>query len=185
LCLETLAPAERLAFVLHDMFSVPFSEIASVVGRSPDAARQLTSRARRRVRGSAPPEPDPDLGRQREVGATFLAAARDGDFEVLVGLLDPDVVLRVDDGGVRPAATREVHGAQTVVAEARRFAGGARFARLALVNGAAGFVVVPPGRTPVAVAGFTVVEGKVAEIDLLVDRPGLRDLDCGLERVAQ
>jgi RNA polymerase sigma factor (sigma-70 family) len=171
--LETLAPPERLAFVLHDMFAVPFDEIAPIVGRSPTAARQLASRARRRVRGAAP-APDPDLTRQREVVGAFLAAARGGDFDALVALLDPDVVLRVDRGAVRASA--EFRGAAAVAEQVRTFAPGARFARPALVNGAAGFVVAPRGR-PVAVAGFTVVDGKIVEMDVLADPARLGELD--------
>src|ERR687889_1195556 len=127
--LETLTPAERLAFVLHDTFAVPFDEIAPIVGRSPAAARQLASRARRRVRG-ATPAPDADLGRQREVVDAFLAAARAGDFEALVELLDPDIVLRVDRGLLPAGASREIRGAQAVVEQARTGARAvARFAR--------------------------------------------------------
>ena len=173
--LETLEPAERLAFVLHDMFAVPFDEIATIVGRSPAAARQLASRARRRVRGSTP-VPDVDLGRQRQVVDAFLAAAREGDFDALVAVLDPDVVLRVDSGAVRPGAAREVRGASAVAEQVRTFASLARFARPALVNGAAGFVVARGGR-PLTVAGFTVAGGKIAEIDLLADPVRLRALD--------
>jgi RNA polymerase sigma factor (sigma-70 family) len=176
--LETLGPAERLAFVLHDMFGVPFDEIAPIVGRSPDAARQLASRARRRVRGAAP-APDADLGRQREVVDAFLAAARGGDFDALLAVLDPDVVLRVDRGAVPAGASREVRGAQGVAEQVSRFARLAPLARPALVNGAAGFVVAPGGR-PVAVAGFTVTRGKVVEIDLLADPERLRELDLTL-----
>jgi RNA polymerase sigma factor (sigma-70 family) len=171
--LETLTPAERLAFVLHDMFGVSFDDIAPIVDRSPAAARQLASRARRRVRGGAPP-PDPDLARQREVVDAFLAAAREGDFDALLEVLDPDVVLRVDRGATRPGVL--IEGAGAVVKQARRFAGGARFARPALVNGAAGLVVAPGGR-PVALAGLTVANGKVVEIDVLADRARLSDLD--------
>jgi RNA polymerase sigma factor (sigma-70 family) len=173
--LETLAPAERLAFVLHDMFAVPFDQIAPIVGRSPAAARQLASRARRRVRG-ATPAPDVDLARQREAVDAFIAAARGGDFDALVAVLDPDVVLRVDRGVVRPGASREVRGAPAVARQALSFARLAPFARAALVNGAAGFVVAPGGR-PVAVAGFTVASGKIVEIDLLADPARLRTLD--------
>jgi len=173
--LETLAPAERLAFVLHDMFAVPFDEIAPIVGRSPAAARQLASRARRRVQGAAP-APDVDLARQRQVVDAFLAAARGGDFDALVALLDPDVVLRVDRGAVPAGASREIRGAPAVAEQVRTFARLARFARPALVNGAAGFVVAPRGR-PVAVAGFTVARGRIVEIDLLADPARLRELD--------
>ena len=172
--LETLSPAERLAFVLHDMFAVPFDEIAPIVGRSPDAARQLASRGRRRVRAT-PSMPDTDLERQREVVRAFLAAARGGDFEGLLALLDPDVVLRVDRGG---RTLTEVVGARTVADRALGFARLARFARPALVNGAAGFVVAVRGR-PLAVSGFTVVGGRIARIDLLADRARLRRMDLG------
>jgi RNA polymerase sigma factor (sigma-70 family) len=173
--LETLSPAERLAFVLHDMFGVPFDEIAPIVERSPAAARQLASRARRRVRGAAP-VPDPDLAQQRQVVDAFLAAARDGDFDARVAVLDPDVVLRVDRGAVRPGASREVRGAAAVAGQALTFAQLAPLARPALVNGAAGFVVSQHGR-PVSVAGFTITHGKIAEIDLLADPARLRQLD--------
>jgi RNA polymerase sigma-70 factor (ECF subfamily) len=173
--LETLAPAERLAFVLHDMFAVPFDEIAPIVDRSPEAARKLASRARHRVQGAAP-VPDADLDRQRQVVDAFLSAARDGDFEALLELLDPEVVLRVDGGELRPGASQEVKGAAAVIERVSRFAGGARFARPALVNGAAGFVVMPRDR-PVAVIGFTVVDGKVAELDVLADPERVREVD--------
>jgi RNA polymerase sigma factor (sigma-70 family) len=174
--LEQLAPAERLAFVLHDMFAMPFEEIAPIVDRSPAAARQLASRARRRVRGSAP-APDPDLARQREVVEAFLAAAREGDFDALVALLDPEIVLRVDRGEVPAGITTEFRGTAAVAGEVGRFSRLAGLARPALVNGAAGFVVTPPGRAPVAVAGFTVANGKIVEIDLLADPSRLRELD--------
>src|ERR671932_2053733 len=132
--LETLSPAERLAFVLHDMFSVPYVEIAPIVGRYPTAARQLASRARRRVRGAAP-SPDADLTRQREVVAAFLAASRDGDFDALLAVLDPDVVLRADSGAVPAGASREVRGAAAVAEQALTFSRLARFVQPALVNG--------------------------------------------------
>jgi len=137
-----LAPAERLAFVLHDMFAVPFEQIAPIVGCSPTAARQLASRARRRVRGAAT-SPDADLSSQREVVEAFLAASRDGDFDALVAVLDPEVVLRADVGGVRAGASREVRGGRAV---ADTFSGRARFARPVLVNGAAGLVWAPRRR---------------------------------------
>jgi RNA polymerase sigma factor (sigma-70 family) len=174
--LETLSPAERLVFVLHDMFGVPFDEIAPIVDRSPAAARQLASRARRRVRGEAPP-PDADPERQREVVDAFLAAAREGDFDALLEVLDPDVVLRIDRGPTRAGVS--LRGAAAVVEEARRYTGGVRFARPALVNGAAGVVVAPAGR-PVVVAGFTVAGGKIVEIDALADRARLRELDLAI-----
>jgi RNA polymerase sigma factor (sigma-70 family) len=174
--LETLAPPERLAFVLHDMFAVPFDEIAPIVGRSPAAARQLASRARRRVQGSAP-APDVDVARQQEVVAAFLAAARSGDFDALVAILDPDVVLHVDRGAERPGESLQVRGAAAVAEHTLPYARqGVRFARPALVNGAAGFVVVPRDG-PVAVVGFTVARGKIVEIDVLGDRARLRELD--------
>jgi RNA polymerase sigma factor (sigma-70 family) len=172
--LEHLSPAERLAFVLHDMFSVPFDEIAPLVDRTPAAARQLASRARRRVRGSAP-IPDPDLRRQREVVDAFLTAARAGDFEALVEVLDPDVVLRAD-AGPPPSNSVELYGIEQVVKQLQRFSSGARHARPALVNGAAGFVVAPRDRA-VAVAGFTVADGRIVEIDVLADPARLRELD--------
>jgi RNA polymerase sigma-70 factor (ECF subfamily) len=172
--LETLEPRERLAFVLHDMFGVPFDQIAPLVERTPAAARQLASRARRRVRGSAP-VPDPDLDRQREVVDAFLAAAREGEFDALVAVLDPDVVLRVDGGALRPS--RETRGAEEVARGALTFRRLAPSAKPALINGAAGFVVIRPDGRPFAVAGFTVADGKVAEIDLLTDPERLAGLD--------
>jgi RNA polymerase sigma-70 factor (ECF subfamily) len=170
--LETLSPAERLAFVLHDMFAVPFDEIAPMVDRSPDAARKLASRARRRVRGAAP-APDADLAHQREVVDAFLAAARDGDFEALLAVLDPQVVVRIDRGARR---SRELRGARAVAEQARGGAGLGGAARPALVNGAAGLVVARGGQ-PLAVLGFTVAGGRVLEIDVLADRTRLRALD--------
>ncbi|HZG90000.1 MAG TPA: RNA polymerase sigma factor SigJ [Pseudonocardia sp.] len=171
--LETLAPPERLAFVLHDMFAVPFGDIAVIVGRSPAAARQLASRARRRVRGA--PVPDTDLSAQRRVVAAFLAASREGDFDALVAVLDPDVVLRADRE-VPAGASREVRGAHAVAARALEFSGPARTARAALVNGAAGAVLAPHGR-PFAVMGFTVRDDKIAAIDVVADPARLARLD--------
>src|SRR6266508_1157426 len=176
--LETLAPAERLAFVLHDVFAVPFDEIAPIVGRSPAAARQLASRARRRVQGAAA-VPDADLTRQREVVDAFLAAGREGDFEGLLAVLDPDVVLRADGGNVLPGVSRVVRGAAAVAGQALTYSGGARFAQPALVNGAAGVVLAPRGR-PFAVMGFTVRGGKIVEIDILADPERLRRLDLAV-----
>ncbi len=174
--LETLSPAERLAFVLHDMFGVPFEEIAPIVGRSPAATRQLASRARRRVRGAAP-VPDADLTRQREVVDAFLAAARGGDFDALVAVLDPDVVLRADSGALPAGASREVRGAAAVAKRAAK--GRARAARPALVNGAVGVVVAPRGRL-LAVLGFTIRGGKIVEIDAIADPTRLRQLDLAV-----
>jgi RNA polymerase sigma-70 factor (ECF subfamily) len=173
--LELLTPAERLAFVLHDMFAVPFDEIAPIVGRTPTAARQLASRARRRVQGEAP-QPSPDLARQREVVDAFFAAARKGDFDALVAVLDPDVVLRSDGGTERPIATAVVHGAENVARRALRFAQMAPYARPALINGAAGVVVARSGE-PFSVMGFTVVGDRIVAIDSLSDPERLRDLD--------
>jgi RNA polymerase sigma-70 factor (ECF subfamily) len=173
--LETLTPPERLAFVLHDMFGLPFEEIAPVVDRSPAAARQLASRARRRVRG-ATPSPDADLHRQREVVDAFLAASKAGDFDALVRVLDPDVVMRVDAvGGVR----EPLHGAEQVargiLARGRSFA---PFARPAVVNGAAGAVVASRGKT-ISVVGFTVVDGRIVEIDVVARPEKLRGVVVG------
>jgi RNA polymerase sigma factor (sigma-70 family) len=179
--LDTLAPAERLAFVLHDMFAIPFEEIAPIVGRSPAAARQLASRARRRVQGAAP-VPDADLARQRAVVDAFFAAAREGDFAALVALLDPEVVVRADAGAVPVGASRVVRGA-AAVAEQVLTAGGfgrlARMARPVLVNGAAGVVMATGGR-PFAVVGFTVRGGRIVEIDILADPERLRRLDLAV-----
>jgi hypothetical protein len=173
--LETLNPAERLAFVLHDMFAVPFDEIAPMVGRTPTAARKLASRARRRVQGEAT-VPDADLTRQREVVDAFFAAARGGDFDALVAVLDPDVVLRADGGTVRAGDTRVVRGAEQVARRAMLFTGLSPYVRPALVNGVAGVVVAPHGQ-PFSVMGFTVVGGRVAAIDALSDPERLRQLD--------
>ena len=162
--LDTLNPAERLAFVLHDLFDVPFDEIAPIVGRSPTAARQLASRARRRVQGAAADE-DADLTRQQEVVAAFLAASRSGDFAALLAALDPNVVLRADHAVVATGAAREVRGATAV---AGQFSGRARFAQLALVDGAVGAVWAPGGK-PRVVFSFTVLRGKIVAIDLIAD----------------
>ncbi len=170
--LETLAPAERVAFVLHDMFDLPFAEIAPIVGRSPAAARQLASRARRRVQGAAT-VPDADLTRQRVGVDAFLAASRGGDFDALLAMLDPDVVLRADRAAVQAGASNEVRGAAAV---AKTFSGRARAAQPALVNGAVGAVWAPGGR-PRVVFGFTITRGKIVEINMLADPEHLRQLD--------
>jgi RNA polymerase sigma factor (sigma-70 family) len=162
--LETLTPAERLAFVLHDLFDVPFDEIAPIVDRSPAAARQLASRARRRVQGS-PPEGDTDPARRREVVAAFLAASQSGDFAGLLALLDPDVVLRADAAAVATGAEATVRGAEAVAAT---FSGRARAARLALVDGVAQ-LVWSQGGAPRVVFAFTIADGTVTAIDLLAD----------------
>jgi RNA polymerase sigma-70 factor (ECF subfamily) len=173
--LDLLAPAERVAFVLHDVFGVPFDEIGDIVGRTPEAARQLASRARRRVRGTdAGTGADP--ARQREVVVAFLAAARSGDFEGLVALLDPEVVLRPDAAALRMGSLQETHGAAEV---ATALSGGARAARVALVDGMAGLVWAPGGRTRGVIA-FTIVDGRIVEIDVTGDPEHLRDFDIVL-----
>jgi RNA polymerase sigma factor (sigma-70 family) len=173
--LDTLPPAERLAFVLHDMFAVPFDEIAPLVGRSTVATRQLASRGRRRVQGAA--TPDRDLPRQRRVVDAFLAAARGGDFDALVAVLDPDVVLRADAGAsVGPGGgSRLVRGADEVAGRALLFAGLAQSAEPVVVNGAAGIVAVREGHA-YSVMSFTVVGGLIVEINVLTDPERLRDL---------
>jgi RNA polymerase sigma factor (sigma-70 family) len=170
--LETLAPAERVAFVLHDMFAVPFDEIAPIVGRSPTAARQLASRARSRVQG-ADAVVDTDLTRRREVVDAFLAASRGGDFDALLAVLAPDVVLRADEAAVQMGASSEVRGAAAV---ADTFSGRARAARPALVNGVPGLVWASGGQARVAF-GFTITRGKIVEIDMVADPEQLRQLD--------
>ncbi len=169
--LETLSPAERLAFVLHDMFAVPFDDIGRIVDRSPDAARQLASRARRRVRGA--PEPDGDARRQRELADAFLAAASEGNFGRLLEVLDPDVVLRVDQGRARPAL--ELRGAEAVMRQAARFAHLHPFARPVRVNGAAGFLIVRAGR-PMALGAMTVSGDRIVELDIIADPDRLAGL---------
>jgi len=173
--LETLSPAERLAFVLHDMFAVPFDEIGPMLDRSPAAARQLASRARRRVRGAAP-APDPDLREQRRVVDAFFAAARNGDFEGLVKVLHPDVVTRAER---TPGRFEEVRGAEAVARNAMSYARLAPFVRPALVNGAVG-VVVAPDDTPFSIMGFTVVGGQIVAIDAIVAPERLRAVDLTL-----
>jgi RNA polymerase sigma-70 factor (ECF subfamily) len=176
--LETLTPAERLAFVLHDMFAVPFDEIGPMIERSPVAARQLASRARRRVRGRVP-VPDPDIARQREVVDAFFAASRAGDFDGLLAVLDPDVVLRSDGGPGRPRMTFVLRGARAVTGQALASGRLSPFVRPALVNGAAGVVVTARGR-PMFVMAFTVTGGRVAAIDVLADPDRLGRLDLAV-----
>jgi RNA polymerase sigma-70 factor (ECF subfamily) len=173
--LETLNPAERLAFVLHDMFAVPFDEIAPIVDRSPEAARQLASRARRRVQGENA-IPDADLDTQREVIGAFLAAAREGDFEALLEVLDPDVVLRADQGAVSIGASRVVRGAANVARGALAFSRLDVEVRPALVNGAVGTVTLRDGR-PFTIAGFTIRNRRIVEMDILADPERLSQLD--------
>jgi RNA polymerase sigma-70 factor (ECF subfamily) len=173
--LETLAPAERLAFVLHDMFAMPFDEIAPIVQRSPAAARQLASRARRRVQGTTAAG-DTDLTGRREIVDAFLAASRSGDFDALLALLDPDVVLRADPAAVRMGPAAEVQGSAEVAAT---FSGRVRTAQLALVNGAAGAVWAPGGR-PRVVFVFTIDGGKIVQIEMLADPARLSELDLSI-----
>ena len=173
--LDTMNPAERLAFVLHDLFDVPFEEIAPIVDRSPDAARQLASRARRRVQGTGA-IPDADLAPQRTVVDAFLAASRAGNFDALLTLLDPEVVFRADRASLATGASAETRGAVSV---ARQFLGRAQAARPVLINGAVGVVVAPRGRLFVALQ-VTIKEGKIAEIDAIADAEHLRTLDLAL-----
>jgi len=166
--LEMLSPAERLAFVLHDMFAVPFDEIAPIVDRTPEAARQLASRARRRVQGENR-EPDIELAEQKRVVEAFLAAAREGDFDALLEMLDPDVTLRVDAGPGSPLAAPPVVGAEAVLAQARRFSALAPYSRPAIVNGVAGAVVGRPDGTVFSVVALTIANGRINAIDFVVD----------------
>ncbi len=176
--LDTLAPAERLAFVLHDMFAVPFDEIAPIVDRTPAAARQLASRARRRVQGTetVAGQVVADQTRQREIVSAFLAASREGDFDALIAALDPDIVLRADSAAVRMGADAEVRGATEV---ARTFAGRARAARLALIDGVPG-LVWSKGGDPKVVFAFTFVDGKVARVEMLSDPETLTAMELEL-----
>jgi RNA polymerase sigma-70 factor (ECF subfamily) len=178
--LDTLTPAERLAFVLHDMFDLPFEDIAPMVGRTPVAARQLASRARRRVQGAGRAAPGPDLARQREVVDAFFLAAREGDFDALAALLDPDVVLRIDAGARHKAGSMVLRGAGAVTAQVRAglrsiLARPGLQLRPALVNGGAGVVVTLRGR-PVTVIGFTVADGKIVEMDAIADPNRVRKI---------
>jgi RNA polymerase sigma-70 factor (ECF subfamily) len=175
--LETLSPAERLAFVLHDMFAVPFDEIAPIVDRSPEAARQLASRARRRVQGEHT-VPDADLDDQREVVDAFLAAARNGDFEALLEVLDPDVVVRADLGPLA-GGSREVRGAKAVAGQALSYSRRGLLTRVALVNGALGAVSTYEGEL-YSVGGFTIRGGRIVEMDILADPARLRRIDLAV-----
>jgi RNA polymerase sigma factor (sigma-70 family) len=171
--LDTLAPAERLAFVLHDLFGLSFEEIAPMVERSPTAARQLASRARRRVRGAAPDAPGTDLTRQKVIVDAFFAAARDADFDALIRLLDPDVVLRIDAGAGLPVASMLLRGSEAVARQAGQglrslFVSPGMTLRPALINGAAG-VVITAAERPITVIGFTIAQGKIVEIDAISD----------------
>ncbi len=175
--LDALTPAERLAFVLHDVFGVPFADIATALDRSVAAAQQLASRARRRVRNS--PEPDRDLARQRDVVDAFFAASRDGDFDALLEVLDPDVELRIDGGVLRAEASVVVHGAAAVATHTATYSELYPFVRPALVNGAAGAVVAPRGSV-FSVMAFTVTNGKIIQIDALLDPERLEQLDLSI-----
>lgn len=177
--LGTLNPAERVAFVLHDMFALPFEEIAPVVDRSAAATRQLASRARRRVQGQAP-APDPDVRRQRAVVDAFFAASRDGDLDALVAVLDPDVVLRSDGGAGRPRLNLVLRGAQAVSRQAFTSRALSPFVHRALINGVAGVVVAPQGR-PQFVMAFTVVDDRIVAIDVLADPDRLDRLAIPLD----
>ncbi len=179
--LDALTPAERLAFVLHDVFGVPFADIATALERSEAGAQQLASRARRRVRNS--PEPDSDLARQRCVVNAFFAASRHGDFDALLEVLDPDVALRIDGGILRADASLVLHGADAVAAHTATYSKLYPFVRPALVNGAAGAVVAPGGRL-FSVMAFTVANGKIAQIDALLDPERLEQLDFSIPPIA-
>ncbi|WP_406421193.1 sigma-70 family RNA polymerase sigma factor [Streptomyces sp. NBC_00873] len=176
--LDTLAPAERIAFVLHDLFAVPFDEIGPMIERSPTAARQLASRARRRVKG-ATPVPDADLARRRQVVDAFLAATRGGDFDALVRLLHPDVVLRADPAVVPTPEPIVVRGARTVAQGAMAAMGRARFTQPGLVNGAVGLIMAPLGRLSLVI-GFTVTADGITEIDVIADRGRLGQVDIAV-----
>jgi RNA polymerase sigma-70 factor (ECF subfamily) len=179
--LDTLTPAERLAFVMHDVFAVPFADIATALDRSENAAQQLASRARRRVQGA--PEPDPDLARQRQVVDAFFAASRDGDFDALVAMLDPDVELRIDGGELRQEASLVLRGAAAVTGHTATYSKLYPFVRPALVNGTAGAVVAPHGR-PFSVMAFTVTNGRITQIDALIDPERLARLDLSIPPIA-
>lgn len=176
--LETLTPAERLAFVMHDMFAMPFEEVASMIARTPAATRQLASRARHRVQGQAP-APDPDPARQRIVVNAFFAAARDGDFDALVAVLDPDVVLRADGGTARGRRTVVIHTARDVAAQAVLAARFAPFVRPALINGTAGAVIATGARV-LSIMAFTVADGRIVAIDVLQDPERLAAVDLAV-----
>ena len=179
--LDALTPAERLAFVMHDVFAVPFADIATVLDRSENAAQQLASRARRRVQGA--PEPDPDLARQRDVVNAFFAASRDGDFDALVALLDPDVELRIDGGVRRQEASLVLRGPAAVAGHTATYSKLYPFVRPALVNGTAGAVIAPHGRL-FSVMAFTVTNGKITQIDALLDPERLARLELSIPPIA-
>ena len=171
--LDTLPPPERLAFVLHDMFAVPFEQIGTVLNRSTAACKMLASRARARLQGA--PAPDSDPGRQQQVVEAFLAASRDGDFEALVAVLDPDILLRVDAGPGRRELSKVLQGAELVASQALQFSTQSAHARVMSVNGAPGLVAVQRGRVT-GVMSLSVADGRIVQIDLLVDLDRLEDL---------
>jgi RNA polymerase sigma-70 factor (ECF subfamily) len=177
--LDALTPAERLAFVLHDMFDLPFDEIAPMVDRTPEAARQLASRARRRVRGADLQSAESDLGRQREIVNAFFMAARGGNLEALVELLHPDVVLRADFGPKKPALNRVIHGAAEVAGQAQAGANPHAVLHPAIINGAAGVVITIKNR-PFAIMSFTIADGKIVAIDALADQARVGPLAAGV-----
>jgi len=178
--LDTLTPAERLAFVLHDMFAMPFTEVADVLGRTPDATRQLASRARRRVRGTPSPDHAADITRQREVAAAFLAASRGGDMAALVALLDSDVTLTADAAAVPAGRPAVLHGAKTVANGAIAAAAVARQSQLALVDGAVGIVFAPAGHLRIALALTVGEAGRITAIDVIADPGRLSQLDLAV-----
>jgi len=175
--LERLAPAERLAFVLHDMFDLSFDEIATIIGRSPVATRQLASRARKRIRGGAPATPA--ISKQKRVVDAFLAALRAGDFNALVSVLDPNLVVRTDPAATTPALPTEIRGAEFWARHAIKTAQGARAARAALINNSVGLVIAPRGHL-FRIMRFTFVEGRISEIDVIGDRTTMAELDLAL-----
>jgi RNA polymerase sigma-70 factor (ECF subfamily) len=176
--LQTLTPAERIAFVLHDTFAMPFDEIAPLVGRTTAATRQLASRARRRVRGTAA-MPPADLARHRDVVTAFLAASRHGDFDAMLAVLDPDIVFRIDRTAARGESTRELRGATNVARGALAWSSGARFTQVALVNGAVGAILAPQGRL-FGVGLFTIRDGRIIEMELVADPDRLREFTLAM-----
>jgi RNA polymerase sigma factor (sigma-70 family) len=176
--LGRLAPAERVAFVLHDMFALPFEEIAGILGRTPAAARQLASRARRRVQGASGAS-EASLAEQREVISAFLSALRAGDIEGMVAVLDPDVLVRVDEAAARPGGPREIHGARNWASGAVAFASIVRFVQPALVNGSVGLVWAPRGRL-LRVLTFTLKQGKIARVEIIADRARLNQVELAV-----
>jgi RNA polymerase sigma-70 factor (ECF subfamily) len=176
--LDRLNPAERLAFVLHDVFAVSFEEIAGIAGRTPEAARQLASRARRRIQGTDPAA-GANRSEQREVVEAFLSALRRGDFEGLLAVLDPDVVVRIDEAGARPGAPREIRGARNWAQGALAFSQAVRFAQPALVSGSVGIVLAPRGKLS-RVLSFTISNGKIVKVDIIADPVRLGEIDLAV-----